>query len=129
MKKIFPAHGTDFALRKESSDWNRTHTFLHHCAVMVTAAKETFSSATATKEKRTQRWILVMLGAIRCEKDMQVIACGLGVTQLELNRLAFLHVISNGDGARLLVRSDKIAHQKISAFEPAPMFIDGDADM
>ena len=128
VKKVFPADRPDFALCKKPGDWNRSHAFLHHHAVMVGMAEEPFAAAAAAKQERPQRR-MPMLGAIRCEKHVQVIAGRFGVPKLKLNRLAFLHEIPDRDGSRLLVGAHEVAHQKISALKPAAVFIDGDADV
>ncbi len=48
---------------------------------------------------------------------------------MELHRLAFLHHIADRDGTRGTVGSEQIPNEKISALEPVPMFINGDAEM
>jgi hypothetical protein len=70
-----------------------------------------------------------MLRTIGGEQDMEIVAGRFGVAHLELNGLAFLDQIPDGDCSSLLVGSDQIPHQKIAALEAAAMFIDGDADM
>jgi len=128
VKKVFSADRSDFALCKKPGDWNRSHAILHHHAVMVGMAEEPFAAAAAAKQERPQRR-MPMLGAIRCEKNVQVVAGRFGVPKLKLNGLAFLHDIPDCDGSCLLVRAHEVAHQKISALKPAAMFIDGDADV
>ena len=70
-----------------------------------------------------------MLGAVGGEEDMQIVARRFCVTKLELNGLTFLHRITDGDPSALLVRSDQIAHEKITAVETALVLIDGNTDV
>ena len=128
MKKVFPTYRTDLALGKEPREGNRSHALLHNVAVMMAVAEKAFASPATAEQQRAQRRVSV-LGTIRCEKDMQVVAGGFAITKLKLNRLAFLYDIPDGDCAGLLVRTDEVANEKISTFEPTPVFIDGDADM
>lgn len=109
MKKVFPANGSNLALRKKPGDRNRPNAFLQHRAIMTGMSEEPFSAPTATEEEGAQRRV-PMLGAVRCQKNVQIIAGGFGVSKLKLNRLTFLHEITDGDGSRLLVCSHEVAH-------------------
>lgn len=109
MKKVFPADWPNLALCKKPGDRNRPNAFLHYRAVMMRMSEEPFSAPTATEEEGAQRRV-PMLGAVRCQKNVQIIAGGFGVSKLKLNRLTFLHEITDRDGPRLLVCSHEVAH-------------------
>src|SRR5687767_6556680 len=128
MEKISSAYGSYFALREEAGHRNPSQSFLHDRAVMVGAPEQAFTAPTAAEEQSPERG-MTMFGAIRGKQDVQVVAGGFGVAKLELHGLAFLDEIANRESASFLIRSDEIAHEKISAFEAAPMLIHGYADM
>ena len=60
---------------------------------------------------------------------MEILVGRLRIADLELNGLPFLHNIANDDGSGLLVGSDQIANEKISARELCALFIHGNTDM
>jgi hypothetical protein len=128
VEEVFPSYRPNFALGKKPGDRDRSHAFLQHPAVMIRVAKETFASSAAAEQQRA-KWRVPVLGAIRGEKHLQVVAGGLGITKLKLNRLAFLHHISDGNSSPLLVRSYEVAHKKIATLEAASMLIDRDANV
>lgn len=128
MEKIFPSDRADLTLGKEARDGDLSHPFSHDGAVMMGASEEPFSTTAATEEERSQRWMPV-LGPVGGKEHVQVVACGFRIAKLKLNRLTFLNQVADRDRPRFLVCSDKIAHEKITALEAAPMLVDGNAEV
>ena len=70
-----------------------------------------------------------MLRSIRSQAKMQVVACRLCITKVELHGLAFLNDVSDRDGTGLLIRSNKVSNEEVASLEMAPVLIDHDAQM
>src|SRR5262245_27123101 len=59
------------------------------------------------------------------QRDLQVLARGSGVAELELERLAHAHAIADGDGAAGLIGAEEVPDEKVAALERRLRRIDG----
>ena len=128
MEEVSPSYRSDLALGEETCQGNPAHPFLKHTAIVMWLTEESFPPTAAAKHERAPRLVLVF-GAVCGEENVQVFTGGFRVAKMKLNGLAFLDNVTNGNRARLLVRSDEITHEKIASFELASMFVDDDADV
>ena len=128
MEEISPSDRSDFALGEEACYRYPAHAFQQGAAIVMSFAEESFSSAAATKHKGAKRLFLVLRAVLRKE-DVQVFTRGFRIAKMKLNGLAFLDDVADGNGARLLVRSDEVPDEKIPSLEVAAMFVDDNADM
>ena len=128
MEKIPPADRADFSLGEKSRERSGPEPFLHHHTVVMGSAEQTFSASATTEQEGAERRT-VMFCAIRRQKKMEILTGGPGIPEMKLQRLAFLHLIADGNGAEALIGADQIAHQEVSPFESASMLVDDDPDM
>ena len=105
MQEVPPSDGADLALGKESCRWNGAEPPLHGSNIVVGSTEEPLTSPSTTEPKGPERRMPVRR-SIRRQEEVQVIACRLCVTEVELDGLALLHNVSNRDGSGLLIRSD-----------------------
>ena len=70
-----------------------------------------------------------MGGSIRGKEQMEILAGGLGVAQLELNSLPLLNHVSHRHRAGRLIRPHQVPDKKIPPFEPVTMFVHDNPQM
>lgn len=128
MEEIPSSDGADLPLREKSGDGDLSDAFLEGSAIVVRFAEQSFAATAATEQQRAKRRSR-MFRAISCQQEMQILAGGLRVAQMELDGLPFLHDVADRNGPGFLIRSHEVAHEEISSPEAAPVFIDHDPDM
>src|SRR6185436_15865218 len=128
MQEVPPSDRADLALGKESCRGNGSEPSLHGSNIVVGSTEEPLTAPATTEQKGPKRGMPVR-GSIRRQEEVQVIACRLCVTKVELDSLALLHNVSNRDGSGLLIRSDEIPNKEVAPLEMAPLLLDRNAKM
>lgn len=128
VQEVAPSDRTDLALGKESRRRDRAEPLLHDPAIVMGLTEESLSTP-ATAEQEGPEWGTLVLRSIRSQEKVQVIACRLCITKVELHGLAFLNDVSDRDGSGLLIRSDEVPNEEVAPLEMAPVLIDHDAQM
>jgi len=128
MQKVAPSDRTNLALCKESCRRDGAKPLLHDPTIVIGVAEESFSTSATAEQERTERGAL-MFRPVRSQEKMQVVACRLGIAEVELHSLTFLNDVSDRDGPGLLVRSNEVSNEEVAAFEMASMLIDYDAQV
>jgi hypothetical protein len=128
VQEVSSSDRTDLALGKESRRWDGAKPLLYDPDVMMGLAKESLS-APATAEQESPEWGTLMLRPIRSQKHVQVVACRLRISEVELHGLTFLDDVPDRNSTRLLIRSDEIPNKEIPPLEMIPMLINDDAQM
>jgi hypothetical protein len=128
MKKITASDWSDFSLRKESRGRDGAQPLLHSPAIVMGVAEESLSTPATAEHEGPEREIFV-LRSIHSQAKMQVVACGLRITKVELHGLAFLNDVSDRDGPGLLIRSNKVPNEEVSTLEMALVLINHNAQV
>jgi len=128
MQEVPPSDRADLALGKESCRGNGSEPSLHGSNIVVGSTEEPLTAPATTEQKGPKRGMPVRR-SIRRQEEVQVIACRLCVTKVELDSLALLHNVSNRDGSGLLIRSDEIPNKEVAPLEMAPLLLDRNAKM
>ena len=128
MKKVVPSDWTNLALSKESRCWDGAEALLNDPAIMMGPSEEPLSTSATAKQKGPE-WGTLVRRPIRSQEEMQVVACRLRIAEVKLDGLAFLNNVSDGNGAGLLIRSDKVPNEEVASLEMTPVLIDHDSQV
>jgi hypothetical protein len=128
MKKVAPSDWTNLALSKESRCRDGAEALLNDPAIMMGPSEEPLSTSATAKQKGPE-WGTLVRRPIRSQEEMQVVACRLRIAEVKLDGLAFLNNVSDGNGAGLLIRSDKVPNEEVAPLEMTPVLIDHNAQM
>jgi hypothetical protein len=83
----------------------------------------------ATAEQEGPEWGTLVLRSIRSQKKVQIVACRLCIAEMELDSLAFLNDVSDGNSPGLLIRSDEVPNEEVAPLEMTPVLIDHDSQV
>lgn len=128
MQEVPPSDRADLALGKESCRGDGAEPLLHGSTIMMGSTEEPLTAPATTEQKGPERGMPVRR-SIRRQEEVQVIACRLCVTEVELDGLALLHNVPDRDGSGLLIRSDEIPNKEVAPLEMASLLLDRNAQM
>src|SRR5690348_9749851 len=113
VKKIRAAHRTDLALREKAGDGDIARPLARDGHVVVGAPEEPAAPATAAEQQRTQRRFLIFR-LVSGQHQVKILARGLGIAHVELDRLPFADHVADGYTPGRTVGSDEVANQEVA---------------
>ena len=128
MQKVASSDWTNLALSKESCRRDGAEPLLHDPAIMMGVAEESLPTP-ATAEQEGPEGGTLVLRSIRSQKKVQIVACRLCIAEMELDSLAFLNDVSDGNSPGLLIRSDEVPNEEVAPLEMTPVLIDHDSQV
>ena len=128
VQEVASSDRTDLPLRKKSRRRDGAQPLLHGPAIVMRVAEESLSTPATAEHEGSERRVMV-LRSIRSQAKMQVVACRLRITKVELHGLAFLNDVSDRDGPGLLIRSNEVSNKEVASLEMATVLIDHDAQV
>jgi hypothetical protein len=128
VKKIGSAHWPNLTLRKKPGDRNIPGPLTNHGHIVVGAAEKPSPATTTTEQQRAQRGG-GLTRPVRSQHEVEILARGLRVANMELDGLPFRKNIADGQAAGTSISSDQISDKEITALKPVALFIHHDADV
>ncbi len=120
-----PADGADLSSSKEPSQRRLIEAGGECLGIMVRSWKQPAAAAVAGEEHHARRLRLELLAV---EKELQVFASRLGISNMQLHRLANANLVVDDQSANTLVGLHDVADEEIAAAESGLVFVDDDAE-
>src|SRR3989442_6752292 len=112
--EVAAATGAELARREESGDRDVPERRSDGVDVVVRPPEERFAAPVAREEQRAGDRALRAV-ALVLERLAKILARGLGVADLELDRLPHLHHVADRDRADVAVDADEVADDEVAA--------------
>src|SRR5205085_1503852 len=112
-----------FALREEAGERYSAGRSTNRAGIMMRLGKQARAPTVAGKHQRSARTPLVG-SDIRLQQRLQILVRGVGIANVELDRLTHPNVVGDREGAALALQSHDVADQEIAPLKLALVFID-----